>query len=100
MAKKTVTLDFAEMAQRRAEFIQDNPWIIPVGIAAQMIPLTMLIRGHVQAGIYRKKLQIEREKTKQLAMQLQAEHGHGHHHGHPRHRGGHPDFNPVHPKML
>ncbi|MTV81406.1 hypothetical protein [Secundilactobacillus folii] len=100
MAKKAVTIDLEELAQRRAAFVRENPWIIPVGVAIQMIPLALLIHGHVKTNIYRKKLQIEREKTKQLELKLQSDHTHGHHHGHPRHRGHHQHFDPVEPQQL
>lgn len=102
MAKKTVTVDLDELAQRHTEFIHDNPWIIPVGVALQIIPLALLIHGHVKANIYRKKLQIEREKTKQLQLKLQSEHsyeGHHHHHGHGHHKGNH-YFEPKAPQRL
>ena len=100
MPKKTVTVDFAKLASQRAEFVKENPWLIPAGLAIQMIPLALLIRGRVKTNIYKKKLQIEREKTKQLAMQLQNEHPHGHGRHHSKHRGGYHDFEGVAPRQL
>ncbi|WP_203651974.1 hypothetical protein [Secundilactobacillus yichangensis] len=104
MAKKTVTVDFAKLANQRAEFVKENPWLIPAGLAIQMIPLALLIHGHVKTNIYKKKLQIEREKTKQLTLQLQTEHPHGHGHGHHRHHSRHDDgyhnFEPTAPRQL
>ncbi|MCH5462877.1 hypothetical protein HC026_07375 [Lactobacillus sp. LC28-10] len=104
MAKKTVTVDFAKLANQRAEFVKENPWLIPAGLAIQMIPLALLIHGHVKTNIYKKKLQIEREKTKQLELQLQSGHphgrGHGHHRHHYQHDGGYRNFEPAAPKQL
>lgn len=89
MAKKTLTVDFDQLSNfvdQREEFIKDNPWLIPAGIAIQVIPLALLIHGHMKTSIYKKKLQIEREKTKQLALQLQAKgRCKHHHHGQPKH---------------
>lgn len=100
MAKKTVTVDFAKLANQRAEFVKENPWLIPAGLAIQMIPLSLLIYGHVKTNIYKKKLQIEREKTKQLTLQLQTEHPHGRGHGHHRHHFHDGGFEPAAPRQL
>lgn len=102
MAKKTVTIDLAKLASQRAEFVKENPWLIPAGLAIQMIPLSLLIYGHVKTNIYKKKLQIEREKTKQLNLQIQNNHphGHGHHRHHSKPDSGFHNFEPVSPRQL
>lgn len=102
MAKKTVTIDFAKLAGKRAEFIKENPWLIPAGLAIQTVPLAMLIYGHVKKNIYKKKLQIEREKTKQLELQYQNghPHGYGHHRHHSQHNGDYHNFEPTAPRQL
>lgn len=58
MAKKTATVDLSQLrdfADQRIEFIQANPWLIPAGLAIEMIPLALLIHGHAKASIYKKK---------------------------------------------
>ena len=102
MAKETVTVDFAKLASQHAEFLKENPWMIPVGLTVQMVPLALLIYGHVKTNIYKKKLQIEREKTKQLTLQLQNGHpySHGHHRHHSKHNGNYHEFNPAAPRQL
>jgi len=100
MAKKTVTVDFEKLASRHAEFIKENPWLIPVGLTVHMIPLALLVYGHVKTNIYKKKLQIEREKTKQLALQLQSNRPQGHGRHHSKHHGGYHGFEPTAPRQL
>lgn len=89
---KEITVDLSDLqriADKHTEIIKDNPWLIPAGLALELIPLALFIHGRAQNGIYRKKLQIEREKTRQLMLQ-----SHGHCHHHYKHKGGHGHHGP------
>lgn len=105
MAKRTINVDLkqlSKLAEEPVTLVRENPWLIPAALGVEIIPLSLMILGRTRNQIYRKKLQIEREKTKQLAMKLEhghCRHGHGHH-GHPKHKDGQQRFEPSVPKRL